>query len=847
MEFKHLSRNYNDIIKITNHNHFKKPGDAVAPVMEMLTAIINAGYTEVGVTDHGSFNSIQNINHLIREKKLPLRVIYGIEAYIELPKDPNLPEYSIQDKVSHCIMYAKTEEGKHILDKLNSKTTNYRFGNPVITWEELKKHVVPGTIVATSACIAGAPATQLFRNDFLNNKHEKFRKKQAETITNAETNETEPKYISPNNIDYQSTKWDLAKKAAKLSLMKSELNNKDSKEELKNLKRQRRIAEKANDNSTLESLNYEIENYENKQAMLKLNIENARTDIRMLNKKYKYLSEKVSGWIFYQQKIDEIEAEKISDEDCYQNAKLTAKLYNDIFGAGNYFMEVQYHGMPAEKFAYQTLAKIAGELDIPLIAANDAHMPTKETRSLNQRNVSKYLYFSKIDENPWDAELYVKTPNELALALSKILSDKQVDEAMMNLNKLSNMITYEEKVEAHYPVYDKNRNSAELLREICYKNIDWRYPNRIGWDNEHEKRLKYELDVIISMGFADYHLIVKDFLEYGRIIGNVPIEELPNVPLTIEGAKKYVNDHGYDIGIGIGLGRGSGAGSLVTFLLGITGIDPFKFGLIFERFLNPERISMPDIDSDFAIGVREKTIDYVKATYGSDAVVGIITENREGVKGAIRDAARYLGYKEYENDKYFLTLGNTIRKKVPTGPNISFSSVVSTISETNETTGETEVKNITIKDNLLNEFSSNPDAIDIINIAENLEGMLCSYGQHAAGVIIYDDSDITDYIPVRRSAGNENIKVTECDKVESEEIKLLKMDFLGLKTLSILTDTARMVYKNHGIKIDFNKIPIAGPEAQIVLQDIYAKGKTKDVFQFESAGMRKYLKQLMNN
>ena len=182
--------------------------------------------------------------------------------------------------------------------------------------------------------------------------------------------------------------------------------------------------------------------------------------------------------------------------------------------------------------------------------------------------------------------------NDISLNTKKTVSNKN-GKVKYKLNVIGKRCAYIPEKSNHYPVFDKNKDSNELLRSEAIKGINWRYPNGKGWDEEHQKRMEYELNIIIQMGFADYHLIVKDFLEYGRICGLVPMDKLSEVPLTIEGAKEYVKTHNYNTGIGIGIGRGSGAGSLVTYLLGITGIDPFKYNLIFERFLNPERVSMP--------------------------------------------------------------------------------------------------------------------------------------------------------------------------------------------------------------------------------------------------------------
>lgn len=237
-----------------------------------------------------------------------------------------------------------------------------------------------------------------------------------------------------------------------------------------------------------------------------------------------------------------------------------------------------------------------------------------------------------------------------------------------------------------------------------------------------------------------------------------------------------------------------------------------------------------DIDSDFALGVREKTIEYVRSKYGESAVVGILTEGREQAKGAIRDAARYLGKKLYDDDSVFLAKGTAMRKSVH--------------AETTNFKDLVNSENKTLYEFLKSEFAGDKDALNILEIALYCEGMLTSYGQHAAGVIIYDEDDITDYIPVRN--GNLDMRVTEMDMIQCEADGLLKMDFLGLKTLSIVTDAVRMIEADTGEKIDVENIPLEGNKADKVYRNIYAKGKTRNVFQFESSGMQNYLKQLFS-
>lgn len=807
-------KNYNSIIKLTNHNH---PGgslfDAVDEQKNYCEAAVKAGYKYFVVSDHGSFSAMQHCIDYVKKKNLDLRIVYGVEAYVEIPG------ISIADKVAHVILIAKNEEGKHLIDKLNSHAEFLKNGAPIISWKQFSTTSFNNNVIATSACISGAPATWLLINDTYEKRIKKYKAKL-----------NDEKYVDPDSeeaVAYFSEVKELEMKISYLQAIKNskvlEVKLKTSNKLARDLKAKGMMDELEAEKNKAIKITQEIE--ENKEALSA-----AKSQLREL--KSSDIMQKINGYLEIIDKIKSIEEKLISDEEKIEKASEMLTLFDNILGHGNYFCEVQYHGFKSEDYVYPLLAKLARQKNIPLLAANDAHMADNTKRSINMRNVARFLRFNKwVEEEKADEELYIKTPNELADALLKILPEDQTDEAMMNLNKVAEMITWEPKKVNHYPKFDKNRDSSELLKEEVKKGIEWRYPGRKGWDKEHAKRIEYELNIIISMGFADYHLIVKDFLEYGRICGLVPTDKLSEVPLTIDGAKRYVEEHGYTVGIGIGCGRGSGAGSLVTYCLGITSIDPFKYGLIFERFLNPERVSMPDIDSDLAIGVREKTIEYVRNKYGTNAVVGILTESREGAKGAIKDCARYLSCKttNNENASLFLTLGNAIAKMIPDTVGTCFDSMI------------TEDK--TVFEFLLDTYSGNNDAVEIINLAKDCEGMLRGYGQHAAGIIIYDGEDISDYIPVKN--GKLGIQ-TEMDMIQCEANGLLKMDFLGLKTLSIITDTLRMIQEKEGISIDMLQVDPAGKDSARVYKNIYQKGRTKNVFQFESSGMRSYLKQLLN-
>lgn len=812
---------YNNIINACLHTHAGGSlFDAPAEQGDYCEAAIAAGYKKLAVTDHGSFTAIQHCIDYINKHKLDLSIIYGVEAYVEIPG------IEISEKVSHVIFMAKDEDGKHIIDKLNSNAAAAHYGTPVITWEQLANTAFNNHVIITSACTSGAPGTWLLIND-------SYKKE----IAKLEASLNEENLVTPESPEYLKYKTELEEANKQLENLIAMQKSKKLENELKESNKRARDFKAKGLLTELEEEKDKANCISTNISKLKESISNLRKNVSNIKAAMKPLLESIAKFQHIKAQIEEIKSSLLPDNG-YANAKKIMQMYKDLVGEENYFAEVQYHGWETEARVYPQIAKIAKELNIPLVAANDAHIPTNSDRYLNMRKLARFLRFNKVDFTDNEAvnnELYIKTPDELAAALSMILSPEEVDEAMLNINKISDVCDWAEKVVKHYPKYTSTNysdlSSADLLKKAVEDGIKWRYPNGNGWDEDHSTRIKYELDVIISMGFPDYILIVKDFLEYARICGKIPVIKLPEVPLTVEGAKNYADIHNYHVGIGVGPGRGSGAGSLVTYVLGITDIDPFKYNLIFERFLNPERVSMPDIDSDIAsikgvYGVREKTIDYLKHKYGKNAVVNIITENREGAKSGIIDAARYrsLLLSNNENKTMFSSLAKKISGLIPSEPNTNFNTMIG---------------DMTLYESLLKDFANNEDAIAIIKMAKDSEGMLRSYGMHAAGVIIYDDEDITDYIPIKQNK-------TEMDMVQCEALGLLKMDLLGLKTLVVNTEAIRMIERDTGRRIDLSvDANPFGDDSAPVYDNIYKNGNTKNVFQFESAGMRSYLKQLL--
>ncbi len=401
------------------------------------------------------------------------------------------------------------------------------------------------------------------------------------------------------------------------------------------------------------------------------------------------------------------------------------------------------------------------------------------------------------------------------------------------------------------------KGAMQKLKEGVYKE----------WTEELNTRLNYELEIIINMGFSSYFLIVQDFLNFGRMCGHMPEEDMQYLrehmaDMTIQEMIDYVKPRQTEPGMTIGLGRGSGAGSFATFLTGITSLDPIKNGLLFERFLNPERVSMPDIDSDlskaeYEYGVRDLAIEYVKKKYGAAGICGITTPSTLAARAAIENVARAAGWEaaskknlvidEYDEEdseetkkapkndeesekirKYYLALGDRIKKFVPSAPGTTF------LSEANDMTGQT------VDDILRENFKDDADALNIIDIAEAAEGVNINFGKHACGIIISDNGDVGAYAPLMMDLKANQLKI-QLNAEQAEASGLLKMDFLGLKTLNIITKVCRLIYKNTGKYIDpLVDIDFEDPR---VYEEIFSRGKTNAVFQFESNGMKGMLKR----
>ncbi len=462
-------------------------------------------------------------------------------------------------------------------------------------------------------------------------------------------------------------------------------------------------------------------------------------------------------------------------EGDYQGAKESLLKYKSIFE--DFYVEIQDHGIEEQHRVTPLLIKLARETDTPLVATNDVHYIKREDAAYQDVllciQTGKTLADS--DRMRFDTdEFYLKSEEEMDRLFSS------VPEAIENTNKIAEMCNFEFKFhERHLPSFPvpKGLTHEEYFEKLCREGLKKRYGE--SPDEEKVKRLEYEMSVINSMGFTDYFLIVSDFVGF---------------------AKRQ--------GIFVGPGRGSGAGSIVAYSLEITDIDPIKYGLIFERFLNPERVSMPDIDIDFCIERRGEVIDYVVQKYGKDNVCQIVTFGTMKARGSVRDAGRVMGMDYGSVD--------AVAKMVPKGPNVTLEEALATPK-------------------LKEAYASDEQTRRLIDTARSIEGLPKSAGTHAAGVVICGER-LDNHLPLSK---NDDVVVTQYTKDTVEELGLLKMDFLGLKNLTVIRNCIEIA-KNQGVEIDIKNIPYDSPEVYKMISE----GNTEGVFQLESGGMTSFMRRL---
>ncbi len=463
----------------------------------------------------------------------------------------------------------------------------------------------------------------------------------------------------------------------------------------------------------------------------------------------------------------------------YEEAKKAALRYQNIFGKGNFFLEMQDHGIPEQQTVNQQLMRMHYETGIELVATNDVHYTFAD--DADPHDVLLCLQTGKklTDEDRMRYEggqYYVKSPEEMAQLFPYAL------EALENTHKIAQRCHVEiEFGVTKLPKYDvpEGYTAWDYLNELCRKGLEERYQ---PVTEELRERLDYELSTIRNMGYVDYFLIVWDFIKYAR-----------------------------DNDIMVGPGRGSAAGSLVAYTLGITQLDPMKYDLLFERFLNPERVSMPDIDVDFCFERRQEVIDYVVRKYGKDRVAQIVTFGTLAARGVIRDVGRVLDMPYAQVD--------VIAKMIPQELNI-------TIDRALEMNPE-----------LKKAYEEQEDIRRLIDTARRLEGLPRHTSMHAAGVVISQKA-VDEYVPLSRA--QDGSITTQFTMTTLEELGLLKMDFLGLRTLTVIQNAVHLVEQNRGIRLDIRKIDFNDRK----VLDSLGTGRTDGVFQLESAGMKSFMKEL---
>ncbi len=462
-------------------------------------------------------------------------------------------------------------------------------------------------------------------------------------------------------------------------------------------------------------------------------------------------------------------------------AEKTALRYQEIFGQGNFYLEIQHHpNIPDQKIATEGLAALSKKTGIPLVATADSHY-----LRLEDAEAQDILMLINTGAKADDPERITLKTDDFSLRSAADMREifKDYQEALENTQKIAEACNVElpigKSLLPEYPVPD-NKTPDEYLKELCYQGVE-KKPDVLQFHN-YKERLEYELEVIKKMEFAPYFLIVQDYVNWAK-------------------SKHIV----------VGAARGSAGGSLVAYLSGITGINPLLYNLLFERFLNPERVSMPDIDLDFADHRRDEVIKYVAEKYGSNRVAQIITFGTMAARAVIRDVGRALGYEYSYCDR--------VAKLIPFGH--SLKDCLEKVTEFKEL------------------YEQDSQAKRLIDLGQKLEGVARHASTHACGVVIAA-KPLDNLVPLQHPSQSDSSIVTQFEMHSIEDMGLLKMDFLGLKNLTVIEDTLKRIYAIHNQNIDIEKIPHNEP----AVYELLRKGDTTGVFQLESSGMRRYLKEL---
>ncbi len=782
--------------------------DSAASVRKMVEKVAALGVKKMAVTEHGVLTSADTFASVCRE--YGIEPVFGLEAYVRLT------EKSPEGRCHMCL-YAKSDAGKRaISEAVTESFYNMEKEIPVMNAELLSKYFAKGSyghgeVIATSACISGVICGILQTNEKMQKEIDKLQSRLEKTG-----------YVPLDKSDLETQEQIVLHLTEQIEALKPVAGKKFGvkKRALKKMTGADYDAMKA----ALDTEMTITEEAASKLKSLKEQKKKESKKLTVIRNEYKDAVKKADAAKELLAKIESCKQNMDTPENLKARAKKMAQSYERLFGKGNFYLEIQYHRMAEEKAVMPVIAEIAKELDMPIVATNDAHMTDGSSDSIRAREIMRSLRFmkSKAPGQMWqeagiaDKELYVKTERELRDILSEVFDDETIERAMNGREELLSQCHLSKEEADHYPKFSSEipgESSEECLRRKVAEGAKWRFPN--GMTEEYKAKVEYELDVMCRMNVADYHLIVQDYMEYARYLGKYDLEHLPAGFEEHKFDKEWLKENSKGmIGLGVGPGRGSAAGSRVCYLLGITDIDPEKYGLVFERFLNPERISMPDIDCDMATSIRDMVYDYVCYKYGKDCVCHIMTKNRMQARASVDYASKLLGDRVYSDTTHFQDMAKKIKGLI--------------------TFDELPDRSI-----IVDKFAGDKNALRIYDDAKLVLGVFKDYGMHAAGVVISDGVPVQEHIPCMMDTKTGVLK-TQCTMTEVEEAHhLLKMDFLGLLNLDIITETLRMIEKRTGKTIEISEIPFENE----VFKKIYAKGFTNGIFQVESNGMKQMMKQ----
>lgn len=893
----------------STHTHFESQYDTGNDKALMLRRFLANGAKKIAVTEHGAFSSYEDLRDLtasmrkkganikkvlseqepleadsipasadfiesfswakpvLSEKELELiknnplqakRLALGLDGFDVIPG----VEGYFGENHAHLILIAKDYEGYvslcHVISESNEvlRDSGKKTGKPTITLENLKKHIAKGHVICTSACIAG-PFGQMFGLEKANLE---------EKIEELETDMSSSGY--PALKEFVEYYEDQDKMAKALKVRKKELAEAE------------KAIKKYNDDTLMRHLEERQKVADEILAWITENTDKYEENLAKISAlgKAKYAARATKLENYKAERNELLKKESAGDTE-FEALNLLSEL-EDVFGDDFYF-EIQNHGLLKEADIYSRIVRFAYRADHPkFIASNDVHVGARKSDPeyqdmLKRRNVIQFTRFNTYwEEGEDDKEYVIKSDAELKEALLKIIPDVEyietiskesiIDSAIANIEGVLSECAVEfPKNENHYPKFCEDE-AAEFERRVR-EGIKERFPNGFP-DERYAKRLEYELGVIKTMGYSGYHLIVADYLEYGRLLGYLPTEEeIKNAPLSVKELKQYIKDRKYPmVGYNIGPGRGSAVGSLCCYALGITDVDPIPYNLLFERFLNVERVSMPDIDSDFRTDIRGRVIDYCRAKYGAECICQIMTKAYGAPKGNLRLAARYLGTKAYveatgevleetesvtaeelENATAETLSAKEKNERLKSHMRLWYDRADALAKQYDELCDFPEEENLTKQD------------AEIVSLAKTLDGVFTGYGQHAAGTIISGD-DLRDILPLMWNTKKGSME-TQCTMAQAEAKGLLKMDFLGLQNLDIITNIIRNPsvgclnkFKNSKYaknlvdgKLDttLQNYPFRDEmlKDMDIYQSIFWTGLTQGVFQFESEGMKKML------